>query len=159
MNIGSEIKFSMSMNIYYSSESQDKFGKEVKKWTLDRTEKGYAQKLGSVDKDGIKALQFFEYKDKLIGRIKKDPRISTEEISYPITSILITNIKDVRTGLDLYTESFGSRSGESTIFELMAVEPYVNPWNEIEYYKILFNRSEVQDQIEYYDVLEGLDND
>lgn len=145
MSLESGVKFSMSMDIYYSRESQDKFGKEVKTWTLDRTEMGYAQKLGSVDKDGIKALQFFEYKDKLIGRIKEDPRISTENLNYPITSILITDIKDAKTGINLYVESFGIRSGDSTIFELMAVEPYINPWNEIEYYKILFNRSEMQD--------------
>lgn len=138
------MKFSMNMDIYYSTESQDKFGKEVKEWHLDRTALGYAEILGAVDKDGLKAGQFFEYEGKLIGRTKSDPRTSMEGINYPITSILITNIKDAKTGLDFYTESFGDRSGKSTIFELMAVEPYVNPWNEIEYYKILFNRSEIQ---------------
>ena len=138
------MKFSMNMDIYYSTESQDKFGKEVKEWHLDRTSLGYAEILGAVDKDGLKAGQFFEYEGKLIGRTKNDPRISTEGINYPITSIIITNIKDAKTGIHFYTESAGDRSGESTIFELMAVEPYVNPWNEIEYFKILFNRSEMQ---------------
>ena len=132
------------MDIYYSTESQDKFGKEVKEWHLDRTSLGYAEVLGSVDKDGLKATQFFEYEGKLIGRTKNDPRISTEGLNYPITSIIITNIRDAKTGLHFYTESAGDRSGESTVFELMAVEPYVNPWNEIEYFKILFNRSERQ---------------
>ena len=132
------------MDIYYSTESQDKFGKEVKEWQLDRTSLGYAEILGAVDKDGLKTGKFFEYEGKLIGRTKNDPRTSMEGINYPITSILITNIKDAKTGLNFYTESVGDRSGESTIFELMAVEPYVNPWNEIEYFKILFNRSEMQ---------------
>lgn len=132
------------MDIYYCTESQDKFGKEVKEWHLDRTSLGYAEILGAVDKDGLKTGQFFEYEGKLIGRTKNDPRTSVEGINYPITSILITNIKDAKTGLNFYTESAGDRSGESTIFELMAVEPYINPWNEIEYYKILFNRSEIQ---------------
>lgn len=134
----------MNMDIYYSTESQDKFGKEVKEWQLDRTSLGYAEILGAVDKDGLKTGKFFEYEGKLIGRTKNDPRTSMEGINYPITSILITNIKDAKTGLNFYTESVGDRSGESTIFELMAVEPYVNPWNEIEYFKILFNRSEMQ---------------
>lgn len=136
--------FSMKMDIYYSKEDQDRFGKEVKEWALDRTVNGYAEILGAVDKDGLKNNVFFEYEGKLIGRTKEDPRISMQGINYPITSILITNIIDAKTGIQFYTESYGDRSGESTIFEIMAVEPYVNPWNEIEYYKILFNRSDRQ---------------
>lgn len=136
--------FSMKMDVYYSTESQDRFGKEVKEWMLDRTIIGYAEILGAVDKDGLKNNLFFEYEGKLIGRSKEDPRTSLEGINYPITSILITNIVDAQTGIQFYTESSGDRSGESTVYEIMAVEPYVNPWNEIEYYKILFNRSDRQ---------------
>jgi hypothetical protein len=134
----------MKMDIYYSTESQDKFGKEVKSWTLDRTIPGYAEILGAVEKDGIKASYFFQYTGKLIGRSKEDPRISLEGFNYPITSMMITNIVDVKTGKELYTESAGERSGQSTIFEVSAIDPYVNPWNDVEYYKILFNRSEMQ---------------
>lgn len=139
-----DFTFSMNMDIYYSVESQDKFGKEVKTWIFDRTVLGYAEILGSVSKDGLKNSQFFEYEGKLIGRTKEDPRKSYNDISYPITSMIITNIRDVATDKEYYTESYGDRAGESSIFEIMAVEPYVNPWNEIEYYKILFNRSDKQ---------------
>ena len=145
MNSCNDHLFSMNMDIYYSTESQDKFGKEVKSWNLDRTVLGYAEILGAVDKDGLKASQFFEYEGKLIGRTKGDPRVSMEGVSYPITSMIITNIVDAKTGTEFYTESYGDKSGESTIFEIMAIEPYVNPWNEIEYYKILFNRSDRQE--------------
>lgn len=134
----------MNLDIYYSTESQDKFGKEVKNWCYDRTVLGYAEILGAVDKDGLKAGQFFEYLDKLIGRTKEDPRLSLEGLYYPITSILITNIQDAKTGEIFYKESSGEREGEATLYEVMAVEPYVNPWNQIEYYKILFNRSDRQ---------------
>lgn len=136
--------FSMKMDVYYSNECQDRFGKEVKDWMLNRTMIGYAEILGAVDKDGLKNNQFFEYEGKLIGRSKEDPRVSLEGINYPITSILITNIVDAQTGVQFYTEFVGDRSNESTVYEIMAVEPYVNPWNEIEYYKILFNRSDRQ---------------
>ena len=144
MNYCHDNLFSMSMDIYYSTESQDKFGKEVKEWKFDRTVSGYAELLVEVEADSLKNNVFFEYSNKLIGRTKIDPRISFEGINYPITSILITNIVDSKNGTEFYTESAGERSGESTIFEVMAVEPYVNPWNEIEYYKILFNRSDRQ---------------
>jgi hypothetical protein len=144
MNSCGDSLFSMNMDIYYSTESQDKFGKEVKSWMLDRTVLGYAEILGAVNRDGLKASQFFEYEGKLIGRAKEDPRVSMDGLNYPITSMVITNIVDAKTGTEFYTESYGDRSGESTIFEIMAIEPYVNPWNEIEYYKILFNRSDKQ---------------
>lgn len=144
MNFCNNHLFSMSMDIYYSTESQDKFGKEVKSWNLDRTVLGYAEILGAVNRDGLKSSQFFEYEGKLIGRTKEDPRVSMEGINYSITSMIMTNIVDAKTGVEFYTESYGNRSGESTIFEIMAIEPYINPWNEIEYYKILFNRSDKQ---------------
>jgi len=134
----------MNMDIYYSTEDQDKFGKEVKNWCLDRTVLGYAEILGAVDKDGLKAGQFSEYLDKLIGRTKEDPRLSLEGLYYPITSILITNIQDAKTGQVFYKESTDSNEQKPTVYELMAVEPYVNPWNQIEHYKILFNRSDRQ---------------
>jgi len=133
--------FSMNLDIYYSTESQDDFGIENKTWRLDQTLLGYAENLGAVEKDSLKNNMFFEYENKLIGRTQKDPRISLEGVSYPITSMLITNIQDARNGTVFYTES----NGEPTIYEITAVEPYVNPWNEIEYYKILFNRSDRQD--------------
>lgn len=136
--------FSMKMDIYYSMEEQDKFGKEIKTWVFDRTMIGYAEVLGNVSRDGLKNEQFFEYEGKLIGRTKEDPRISLNGLNYPITSMIFTDIRDAKTESMFYTESYGERSGESTIFEIMAVEPYVNPWNEIEYYKILFNRSDKQ---------------
>lgn len=132
---------SMSMDVYYSTESQDDLGIEQKTWSLDQTLLGYAEILGAVEKDGIKGGKFFEYEDKLIGRTKKDPRVSLEGLYYPITNIIITDIKDKRTNTSLYVEE----EGKSVIYEILSVEPYVNPWNEIEYYKIFFNRSDRQD--------------
>jgi len=138
---GPSMLFSMNLDIYYSTESQDDFGMENKTWRLDQTLLGYAENLGAVEKDSLKNNMFFEYENKLIGRTIKDPRVSLEGIYYPITSILITNIQDVNNRTIFYVES----DGEPTVYEVTAVEPYVNPWNEIEYYKILFNRSDRQE--------------
>lgn len=136
--------FSMKMDIYYSTEDQDKFGTEVKDWIFNRTILGYAEIVGRVDTDGLKNNQFFEYEGKLIGRAKEDIRISLEGLIYPITNILITNIVDAKTGTEFYTETSKTGYNDPTVFEIMEVEPYVNPWNQIEYYKILFNRSDTQ---------------
>jgi len=136
-----DIFFSMNMDVYYSSEDQDDFGAQIKDWIMGQTLLGYAENLGAVDKDSLKNNVFFEYENKLIGRTKSDPRVSMEAIRYPITSMVITNIRDAKTSESFYLEA----DGKSTIYEVLAVEPYVNPWNEIEYYKILFNRSDRQE--------------
>lgn len=143
--ICTDFKFPMLLDIYYATESQDKYGQEVKTWQLDQTLEGYAEILGSVSKNALKTGQFFQYEDKLIGRTKKDPRVSINGIYYPITSILITNIRDKNNcEQEYYIEAAGEREGKSTIYEVFAIEPYVNPWNQIEYWKILFNRSDTQ---------------
>lgn len=142
--ICTDFRFPMSLDFYYATETQDRYGIEEKSWQFDQTLNGYVEILGAVDKDALKTGRFNEYEDKLIGRTKTDPRISINGIYYPITSILVTNIRNTKTGQEYYLEAAGERDGRSTIYEIYAVEPYVNPWNEIEYWKILFNRSDIQ---------------
>jgi hypothetical protein len=139
-----DFKFPMSLDFYYATETQDKYGIEDKNWQWDQTLQGYAEILGSVDKEALKTGKFNEYEDKLIGRTKVDPRLSINGIYYPITSILVTNIRNTKNGQEYYIEAAGDREGKSTVYEIFAIEPYVNPWNEIEYWKILFNRSDTQ---------------
>ena len=136
--------FSMNLDIYYGITNQDQFGNEIKTWVFNRTTTGYAEILGAVSKDGLKNNQFFEYEGKLIGRSKEDPTLALNSDKYPISSVIITNIRDIDTQTHFYKEHYGDRRNLSTLFEILAVEPYVNPWNEIEYYKILFNRSDEQ---------------
>ena len=142
--ICTDFRFPMSLDFYYATETQDKYGMEDKCWQLDQTLDGYVEILGAVNKDALKTQMFNQYEDKLIGRTKVDPRLSINGIYYPITSILVTNIRNTKTSEEYYIEAAGEREGKSTIYELFAVEPYVNPWNEIEYWKILFNRSDTQ---------------
>lgn len=140
----SDFLFSMKLDFYYAVEEQDRFGRQVKTWEYDQTLDGYAEVLGAVERDVLKVDKFFQYKDKLIGRTKKDPRIDSNGFYHALTSILITDIRDANTSQEYFIESAGDRSGLSTLFEVFAIEPYINPWNEIEYYKIMFNRSETQ---------------
>lgn len=140
----SDFLFSMYLDIYYATEKQNKYGQEEKNWCLNQTLDGYVEVLGSVDKEALKTGRFFEYSDKLIGRTKKDPRISINGIYYPITSILVTNIRDKKSNESYYIEAAGQREADPTVYEVFAIEPYVNPWNDIEYWKILFNRSDIQ---------------
>jgi hypothetical protein len=135
----------MNLDVYYSYQSQDAFGAAIKTWNLNQTLIGYVQQEGSMEKNSLKAETFFEYSNRLVGRTYVDPRISMEGTGYPITSMLITNIQDSKTGTTFYTESAGKRSGEPTIYDVMSVDPHINPWNEIEYYKVYFVRSDLQE--------------
>lgn len=140
----SSILFSMEADIFYPSTEQDKYGAEQKTWMYDQTLKGYFEILGAVDKDALKTGKFYEYQDKLIGRTKSDPRESSEGFYYAITDILVSRIKDIKTKKEYYIESVGERESLSTVYEVFAIEPYVNPWNKVEYYKIFLNRSDTQ---------------
>jgi hypothetical protein len=133
----------MTLDIYYATSAQDKFGKKNKTWNFDSALKCYIETVGSEDD----SKTFFEYKDKLIGRTKVDPRKSSAGQYYPITDIAITNIRDTKTSAEFYIETAGQKSGESSIYELSAVEPYVNPWNEIEYYRVFLTKMDAQEGI------------
>lgn len=135
-----DLQFSMDLDFYYATTVQDKYGVEQKTWVKDQTLSGYVESVGSEDR----SKTFFEYRGKLIGRTKKDPRISSAGTYYAMTSILITDIKDSCSGNKFYIESAGPRVGKSTIYEISAIEPFINPFNEIEYYRIFLNRTDSQ---------------
>jgi len=132
--------FNMHLDIYYATKAQDKYGKQEKVWQLDRTLRGFAETVGSEDK----TKTFFEYQGKLIGRTKVDPRISSDGELYPITDILITNIRDIKTSVEYYIETYGDRSGLSTVYEISAIEPHIDPFNRIEYWRLFLNRTDAQ---------------
>ena len=132
--------FNMNFDIYYSKNKQDKYGEIKKDWRLDQTLRGFVETIGSEDK----SKTFFEYKGQLVGRTAKDPRVSVEGFSYPITDILITNIRDVKTRTEFYIETYGERKGKSTIYEISAIEPHVDPFNRIEYWRLFLNKTDAQ---------------
>jgi len=130
----------MNFDIYYAKKNQDDYGKQVKEWRLDQTLRGFVETVGSEDK----SKTFFEYKGKLVGRTVEDPRTSLEGFQYPITDILITDIRDIKTCKEFYIETYGDRKGKSTLYEISAIEPHVDPFNRIEYWRIFLNRVDAQ---------------
>lgn len=132
--------FNMSLDVYYSSSAQDKYGAKNKDWGFDQTLKGYVETVGSDDK----SKTFFEYQGKLIGRTKKDPRIDSEGNKHPVTDILITDIKDIKTSTQYYLETSGPRVGQSTLYEITAIEPFIDPFNKIEYWRLFLNKIDAQ---------------
>jgi hypothetical protein len=60
-----------------------------------------------------------------------------------ITNILVTNIRDAQDN-PIYRETAGPRSGRSTIYEIAALEPIVGPFGNVEYYQMVFRKTENQ---------------
>jgi hypothetical protein len=133
--------FNMDFDIYYAKKHQNKYGEQVKDWKLDQTIRGFAETIGTEDK----SKTFFEYKGQLLARIQVDPRTSIEGFDYPITDILITGIRDVKTSKEFYIETYGSRKGKSTLYEISAIEPHIDPFNRIEYWRLMLNRLDAQE--------------
>jgi hypothetical protein len=133
----------MMADIYYPVISQTDYGQASKKWVLDRTIILNATPVGGAGQEDIKPEIFLQYENKLVSRVKEDPRISTSNGSNAITNILIANIRNAQEVL-IYKETAGVRAGRGTIYELGTVEPFTGPFGSIEYYKMLLRRAENQ---------------
>ncbi len=135
--------FPMKADIYFPIISQGDYGQPKKDWVFDRTIVCNATSVGGAGEEVVKPESFLQYRDKLIARTKNDPRISTNESSNAVTNILITNIR-TSSDMVIYKETAGVRAGRATIYEVATVEPYIGPFGEIEFYKMLWRRAENQ---------------
>jgi len=138
-----DFMYPMMADIYYPVISQTDYGQATKKWVLDRTIILNATPVGGAGQEDIKPEIFLQYENKLVSRIKEDPRISISNGSNAITNILIANIRNAQEVL-IYKETAGVRAGRGTIYELGTVEPFTGPFGSIEYYKMLLRRAENQ---------------
>ena len=138
-----DFMYPMKADIYYPVISQTDYGQATKKWGLDRVIILNATPVGGAGQEDIKPEIFLQYENKLVSRIKEDPRMSTSNGSNAITNILIANIRNAQDVL-IYKETAGVRAGRGTIYELGTVEPMTGPFGSIDYYKMLLRRAENQ---------------
>jgi hypothetical protein len=135
--------YPMKADIYYPIISQTDYGQATKKWVLDRVIILNATPVGGAGQEDIKPEIFLQYENKLVSRIKEDPRMSTSNGSNSITNILVANIRNAQDVL-IYKETAGVRAGRGTIYELGTVEPMTGPFGSVDYYKMLLRRAENQ---------------
>ena len=138
-----DFMYPMKADIYYPVISQTDYGQATKKWVLDRVIILNATPVGGAGQEDIKPEIFLQYENKLVSRIKEDPRMSTSNGSNAITNILVANIRNAQDIL-IYKETAGVRAGRGTIYELGTVEPMTGPFGSIDYYKMLLRRAENQ---------------
>jgi hypothetical protein len=138
-----DFMYPMKADIYYPIISQTDYGQATKKWVLDRVIILNATPVGGAGQEDIKPEIFLQYENKLVSRIKEDPRMSTSNGSNSITNILVANIRNAQDVL-IYKETAGVRAGRGTIYELGTVEPMTGPFGSVDYYKMLLRRAENQ---------------
>lgn len=135
--------FPLYADVYYPIISQGGYGEVKKNWVFDRTIVCNASTVGGAGEEDIKPAEFLKYENKLVARSKTDLRISANENKQAVTNILITNIR-TSGGEVIYKETAGVRSGRGTIYEIATLEPFLGPFNQIEYYKMVWRKTENQ---------------
>lgn len=135
--------FPLYADVYYPIISQGGYGEVKKNWVFDRTIVCNASTVGGAGEEDIKPAEFLKYENKLVARSKTDLRISANENKQAVTNILITNIR-TSNGEVIYKETAGVRSGRGTIYEIATLEPFLGPFNQIEYYKMVWRKTENQ---------------
>lgn len=135
--------YPMYADIYYPGITQGAYGNIKKAWSIDRTVVCNATTVGGAGKEEIDPTPFIEYNGQLIGRVKEDLRVDSEGVKYATTNIIITNIRNC-SGELIYKETGGPRANLGTLYEIATLEPFLNPFGKIEYYKILLRRASDQ---------------
>jgi hypothetical protein len=135
--------YPMKADIYYSIIKQNEYGQIQKDWVFDRTVVCNATPVGGSGTEDIKPEVFLQHEGKLIARSKNDIRVSSINDNNAMTNVLVTNIRNSSDD-PIYLETAGPRSGRPTIYEVATVEPFTGPFGNIEYYKLLWRRTENQ---------------
>lgn len=143
MTCVTDFMYPMIVDIYYPIIERDMYGTGLKTWVFDKSVVANFTPGGTALAEDIKAKVYAKNENMLIGRIKNDIRSSTGKDSAAITNILITNIRNSSDTL-IYQETSGERSGKGTLYEIATYDPIVNPFGDIDYYKVILRRTENQ---------------
>lgn len=138
-----DFMFPMQADIFYPDVEQSAYGNITKTWKLDRKIACSFNPAGTAFKEEVTPNVDLTFDSLLVGRARKDIRVSSLQESFSITNIVVSNISD-KNGNEIYIETAGPRKGKSTIFEVATIQPFNGPFGSIEYYKIILRRSENQ---------------
>lgn len=134
--------FPMYADLYYPIISQGLYGEIERRWVFDRTVMCNALSTTEITEQ-LNPDQFILKRELLEARTKEDIRISSNDNADASTNILITNIR-FPNGEVIYKETAGARAGQGTLFEIAKLEPFIGPFNSIEYYQMVWRRTESQ---------------
>lgn len=144
--LSDDLAFPMTAEVFYPIITQGLYGEIEKEWVFDRVVSCYAMSSTTQEEElkpgGI--LGSLNKIDQLIiARSPEDLRVSSLENIDASSNVLVSNIR-LKSGEIVFKETAGPRAGLGTFFELAKIEPFVGPFDTIEYYKMVWRRTESQ---------------
>lgn len=141
------MSYPLKADIYYATESQNDFGEIDREWELDRVIRVDMNMSTNYKDQQVQPDQFFWIQDMLNGMTPTDIRVSEGGTLYSLTNIIITNIRNTQ-DVVTYSESAGERAGSPTLYEVSGLLPHSDPWGNVDYYKLVLKRSELQEFVD-----------
>lgn len=138
-----DFTFPMEADVFHPIVEQGALGNVKKTWILDRSIACSLNPAGTVFKEDVKPNVNITQDALLMGRVRQDIRISQRDSNNAITNVIVTNIRDKNCN-QIYLETSGPRAGKPTLFEVATNEPFVGPFGNVEYFKVILRRSENQ---------------
>lgn len=131
-------------DIYYPVISQGLFNEIKKEWIYGKTITCYAASALRKSRSEIEPEAFIHLQDMLSARSKADIRKNGKGGMESLANILVTNIRSSADEI-IYSESAGPRAGRGTIYEVSRFDPFLGPFGNVEYYSMLWRRTENQE--------------
>ena len=141
-----DFMFPHMADVYYPLISQGLYNEIKKEWIYDRTIVCNATSLGTIrDREEVApdTNTYMQYDQKIKARSKQDLRIALDSTSQAVTNILVTNIRNAD-GMVIFQETAGVRAGKPTVYEIGMLEPFTGPFGNVEYYNMIWRRTESQ---------------
>ena len=141
------IFYPMTAEIYYAETKQNDFGTMEKTWVFDRSVKCSAISAMSdktLNSELKSTSSFFQYNSDIAFRLAENIQKKKNGTYYPITEILVTDIKD-RSGEYVWTES----EDNITQYEVTSFVPSFDAFHNVKFYRGYLTRSQKQYEVLY----------
>ena len=138
--------YPLVLDVYYSTTTQNEFGELVRVWTRDRSVPCRVASNTNYKDQNVFPEQRMRIMDQINAQITEDIRVDSLGEMHSLTDIMVSNIRSNCRG-QVYIESAGERAGESTLYEVIGYLPHVDLFNNLDYVKIVLNRSDEQVQV------------
>ena len=142
-----DIVYPMTAEVFYAENKQNAFGTMERTWVYDRTVQCSAISAMS-DKTLNSELKsnnaFFQYNSDIAFRTNENLQKKKGGTYYPITEILITNIKDADSNY-VWTEFDDAK----TQYEIASFVPSYDSFHTVDFYRGYLTRSQRQYEVVY----------
>lgn len=143
-----DVLYPMTAEIYYADSRQDSLGTMKKTWIYDRTVNCSAISSMSdrttLGEESKSFKTYFEINSDVIFRTNDNIQKKKNGSFYPITEILITDIKDSY-GNYVWEDVLGKRLQ----FEVKTFVPGYGPDHNVEFYRAYLSKSSKQQEVVY----------